>query len=190
MDAKDKMTLVKYLGLATLLAATTLGTGCSNSVLHKEGAAYVAREAVEPITRSLDDLRLDELTYELKELVKTTEESIKTGEKTVEQLTITLQKITLLTEDIRVLVNNLDETRVETTELIKTARGLLLSVNELMPEVTRLISNVNSLVEDTREDLKEGTTDSIWMKFLPWLIGGIALLAVILILLSVIKRKK
>jgi ABC-type transporter Mla subunit MlaD len=192
---------VKYLGAATLLALAILpGCRTSDLVIHKDGAAHVAREAVEPITRSLDEqtdkiieeLRLEELTYELRELVKTTNESIKTGEKTVEQLTESLQSITALTDDIRVLVNNLEETRGETTELIKTARELVSNVNLLMPEVTKLLANVNELVEEAKNDLTAGTSETTpaWMKILPYILYGIGALVVILILVAVFKRKK
>ena len=149
-----------------MVAVTILGTGCRNSILHKEGAAHVAREAVVPITRSLD-----ELTEKL-ELEKLTNE------------------ITLLTEDVRVLVNNLEDTRVESTELIKTARELMASINEITPEIKKLVSNVNSLVEEAKSDLTKGTTESIWIRILPYAVISIAVLIVALIMLSLFKKRK
>lgn len=162
----------KYLGAATLLALAIISGGCRNSILHKEGASEVAREAVEPITRSLDDqtdklieeLQLDELTYELRELVKTT----------------------------RGLVNNLEETRGETTALIKTARELVENINSLTPEVTILLSNINDLVEEVKKDATAGVSETtpLWMKTLPYIIYGIGGLVVLLILGLIIKKVK
>jgi len=145
----------RQVGTLILLVAATASTGCRQSILHRDSAAHVAREAVVPITRSLDT-QTDKIIEELK----------------LAELTATIQ---LLTEDIRLLVNNSEETRGEITELIKSAR--------------ELVSNVNSMVEDTKTDLTSTTTDSVWMKIVPSLIIVVGVLFAVLILVGFLKRK-
>jgi hypothetical protein len=70
------MTLHKYLGPATLLTVLCLSGGCRSTIIHKDGAAHVAKEAVKPITESLDKqtdkliekLKLEELSSKLNEI--------------------------------------------------------------------------------------------------------------------------
>lgn len=120
----------KYLGLAFLLPLLLLG-GCRNSILHKDGATDVAHEVTDPLIKALDEqtdkliyeLRLDELTFELKKLVQSTTESVESGKITIEQLAETLNQITIMAENINRLVDN----------------------------ANLLVENVNEVVEDSQE---------------------------------------
>lgn len=188
-------TSLNILGLVLLLTAIMFG-GCRNSVFHKDGL----KEAVtEPLVQNIDKQadkivkRVDDL--ELKKLVESSEALIGQTEKSMEKLEALIGEIKNTSSASTELIKTANELLAETKQLIPELKQITKNTNEILPEVKSLISslnitvqNLNSLVKETRTEIKDGTTDSLWLKILPAIAILLGVLIGVFLIIRAIKK--
>jgi len=202
--------LPKYLGLALLTTAFSLG-GCRSTILHKDGMREaVTQPLIESIEKQGDKLQLDKLVASTNETMRKLGELIETTKGSAEVSKVTLSKLSDTLTELTQLLNKLQSTADASNDTIKAATSLIKQTETLVPELRKIAENVNGILPDAKEtvanvkamtaelkdtireirdQVKVQTTESLLWKILPAAVIALGLLIAVLIIISALKKK-
>jgi len=199
-----------------IICSSIILGGCSQSILHKEGAKEVVNEGVKSLSNELrpalqqstesikgylDSLKINEILQQIKELAQTSNKSIKSAGELLDEV----KKLSLMindklkSDDLNNLINSTQETTESIGDLAKSINELLIIIKDkatgeefvkLKEDILKTASNIEHLTNSLKDaSANSSETSSLTKKLLLIIVCLLIILATIFSI-KIIKSKK